>query len=376
MPLLKSLKTKASDSHMNKQPWISKPWTDIVFILSPSFFCLLLVLLMPNVFGHKAEVSDISWLFLVVLIDVSHVYSTLYRTYFDPAAFRKQKQLLIGIPVTGFIAAVLIYSISDLLFWRIIAYIAVFHFIRQQYGFMRIYSRKEEAPAFCKKTDVLAIYTATIYPILYWHLSGPKNFNWFLKGDFFYISVSPAILSILTGLYLCVIVVYLIKETWLINQTRQLNIPRNAILLGTFLSWYFGIVYFNGDLVFTLLNVISHGIPYMALVWIHGSKNRQQGSLQSHFLRFLYSPYGIGLFLLIIFLFAFVEESLWDLLVWKEHGMILLSGILPSMQLPREMVSLIVPLLILPQLTHYILDAFIWRIRKDDFRWASEKKDN
>ena len=34
--------------------------------------------------------------------------------------------------------------------------------------------------------------------------------------------------------------------------------------------------------------------------------------------------------------------------------------------------SLLVPLLTLPQLTHNILDGFIWKIRKDDIKWNNE----
>jgi len=32
----------------------------------------------------------------------------------------------------------------------------------------------------------------------------------------------------------------------------------------------------------------------------------------------------------------------------------------------------LVPLLTLPQLTHYILDGFIWKIRKDEIKWNNE----
>ena len=34
--------------------------------------------------------------------------------------------------------------------------------------------------------------------------------------------------------------------------------------------------------------------------------------------------------------------------------------------------SFIVPLLALPQITHYILDGFIWKIKKEEFRWSGE----
>ena len=37
-----------------------------------------------------------------------------------------------------------------------------------------------------------------------------------------------------------------------------------------------GIVYFKGDLTFTLLNVVSHGIPYYALVWAYGNNQQKE----------------------------------------------------------------------------------------------------
>jgi hypothetical protein len=30
----------------------------------------------------------------------------------------------------------------------------------------------------------------------------------------------------------------------------------------------------------------------------------------------------------------------------------------------------LVPLLSLPQIVHYVLDGFIWKIKKDDFAWS------
>src|SRR5687767_4225754 len=127
---------------MQKQPWMGKPLIDIIFILLPPFVSLLIIVLFPTLFQNSKGIPDTSWVILILLIDVAHVYSTLYRTYFDPQSFSKQGFLLTAIPFIGFIAGVLAYSISSQFFWRLLAYTAVFHFIRQQYGFMRIYSRK------------------------------------------------------------------------------------------------------------------------------------------------------------------------------------------------------------------------------------------
>jgi hypothetical protein len=68
----------------------------------------------------------------------------------------------------------------------------------------------------------------------------------------------------------------------------------------------------------------------------------------------------------LLILFAYFEEGLWDGLVWKEHA----SVFKPFATLPAinsdMLLALIVPLLALPQSTHYVLDGFIWKMKKKD----------
>lgn len=308
---------------------------------------------------------------LVLLIDVAHVYSTLYRTYFDRTALRKQRALLWTIPFLSFTAGVVVYSLNDLLFWRLLAYIAVFHFIRQQYGFMRVYSRKESASRVLRFVDSFTIYYATIYPLLYWHLSGPRNFNWFVDGDFIYLQ-SPALLWAATALYVLMLMVYAVKEIFLLATTGRFNWPKTAVIVGTIVSWYFGIVYFNGDMAYTLLNVVSHGIPYMALVWLHGKKTHSKPASGNAFLKAVFSTYGVVVFVGLIFLFAFVEEGLWNVAVWKEHGSVFGDRQWTRGAVTDQLLTLIIPLLAVPQLTHYVLDGFIWKIKNEEFKWSSE----
>lgn len=355
---------------MKKQPWIGKPFTEILFILLPPFLSLLVIILFPAFFQNNDTMPDAGWVVMILLIDVAHVYSTLYRTYFDPNALKKQRFLLWTIPFTCFVLGVLVYTMSITWFWRLLAYAAVFHFVRQQYGFMRVYSRKEPKHTIVAKIDVITIYYATIYPLLYWHLKGPRNFNWFMDDDFLFLQ-SNTLLSIATVLYYIVLAVYIAREIATLIQYRQINIPKFFIVAGTTLSWYFGIVYFNGDMAFTLLNVVSHGIPYMALIWLYGEKHYTSEKTTTRFLKTVFSQYGLVIFLAIIFFFAFAEEGLWDIAVWKEHANIFKTGSF-NLNINEKLLCFIVPLLALPQLTHYVLDGFIWKIKQDEFKWKNE----
>jgi len=348
------------------QPWIGSRWTDILFILMPPFFCLLFILLFPSFFKNQDGMSDVWWVALILLIDVAHVYSTLYRTYFDPVACKAYKNKLLVIPFVAFVVGVLLYSYQPLLFWRLLAYVAVFHFVRQQYGFMRMYSRKENSSRFFKTIDTITIYAATIYPLLFWHITADRKFNWFVEGDFFRAKVPVNLLLAFTTLYYFILIIYCTKEIIFSIQSKTINLPRNAVIAGTAASWFFGIVYLNGDMAFTLLNVVSHGIPYMALVWIYGKRNSKVTAKQpSRLLQSVFSRYGWLLFLAIIFLLAFVEEGLWDITLWKEHTTVFSIFYWGNIKLSDSFLTLIVPLLALPQITHYIIDGFIWQVKKE-----------
>jgi len=354
-------------ANMQHQPWIRSRLVDSIFILSPPFLALLIVALFPAEFKNSGKMPVEYWIILIVMIDVAHVYGTLYRTYFNPSEFEKRHPLFIAIPLFCYIAGVLLYMFDGIIFWRGLAYLAVFHFIRQQYGFMRIYSRKQKQSRLLNSIDVTAIYTATIYPLLYWHFTGShKNFNWFVNGDFV-LSKSVTVLAITKYIYAIIIGCYAVKECFMIYKLRKFNIPKNLVMAGTFLSWYFGIIYYNGDMAFTTLNVVSHGIPYMALVWIYEQK-RYTGTNEKKttLLRLTFSKYGgVIFFAAALILFAYAEEGLWDGLVWKEHQQFFKPfSALPAINKSIAL-ALVVPLLALPQSTHYVLDGFIWRVKKE-----------
>ncbi|KUG08530.1 hypothetical protein [Solirubrum puertoriconensis] len=344
-----------------KQPWIRSAWYDGLFVLAPPFVSLLIVLLLPAAFRNTPHMPLLGWVALVLLVDVSHVYSTLFRTYLDAQRRRRQLGLFVVVPVLCYAAGVALHLASGLLFWRVLAYLAVFHFIRQQYGFLRLYSRHEPTVPY-RWLDTAVIYYATIYPLLYWHFSPARNFNWFVDGDFVQLDW-PLGRLLATTAYAVLLVLYASKELQQWLQTRRFNLPRNLLVIGTLLSWYFGIVYFNGDLAFTLLNVVSHGIPYLALIWAAGAQPSSVAPRASPSGLWA-GKYGAAVFLGVLVMLAYFEEGIWDGLVWREHAAVFGW----FQQLPRvadaTTLAWLVPLLALPQTTHYVLDGFIWRREK------------
>lgn len=341
--------------------WLGNKWIELAFILAPPFLSVFIVVLFKPYFIAADDVSLLAWILLVVGIDVSHVYSTLYKTYWDRESFTANRALFLGVPILCFGLGVIVHSASATLFWTCMAYLAVFHFVRQQYGFMRLYSRSESNSTFTNYIDVAIIYSATLYPIIYWHLSGDRVFKWFVEDDFFLLN-KPQFIPYFSFLYYTILAVWLINLLYQLIKHEYFNLPKFLVQTGTLLSWHIGIITFNGDIIFTCLNVVAHGVPYMALIWLYGNKQAKAGRGLHYFAK----PLGVFLFILTLLTLGYIEEGLWDGFIWSDHQHAFpIFSSLPNLR-ETDLVNFMVPLLSTPQITHYVLDAYIWKIKKPE----------
>ncbi len=370
-----------------EQPWLSSALWDSLLIISPAFITSAIAIAFRSQLDNSQDMPLWAWVSFVLVVDVAHVYATLFRTYLNPKSFNEHKPLLLLIPFFCWAVGWALYSFDDLLFWRALAYLAVFHFIRQQYGFVALYARKDPTEFLkFKLLDKICIYAVTLFPLIYWHTHLPRNFSWFIKGDF--VSWMPA--AITDGAFIVYAVVgisYLVKELILLKRTAFFNIPKNLIVIGTATSWWVGIIALNSDIAFTMTNVVTHGIPYMALVWLYHNRasttstaDGASGLLNSGTINpkrnYLKLARDILLsfapaFVLFLIILAYIEEGFWDGLVWREH----LTFFSPFAQLPTvtesALLAVLVPLLSLPQSTHYVLDGFIWRVKDRVSSWSA-----
>jgi len=386
-------------SPLGNQAWLSSPLWDCAWIVGPAVLSASCVLYFREQIEGYQNVPLWVWVCFILLVDVTHVYATLFRTYLDPQALQKNKTVLVLMPVIAWVGGCLLYSLKEQYFWRGLAYLAVFHFIRQQYGFMVLYSRKEpEAVKKFQWLDLAAIYMATIYPLLFWH-THLRNFNWFVPTDF--VEGTPEIVSEVGFIvYVVVAIAYVIKE--IIMATRgSINVPKNLLLAATAFSWWTCIITVNSDVGFTVTNVVSHGVPYMALVWLYHGAGAQTALSQKLVAQELDSPgtaaKNVGvksetdrnlntawqtgwrkliisnavIFFAFMALLAWLEEGFWDGFIWREH----LAIFAPFWNLPRiadgALLALLVPFLTLPQSTHYLLDGFIWRVKERNNIWSA-----
>ncbi|MFT7678632.1 MAG: hypothetical protein ACI8QC_002626 [Planctomycetota bacterium] len=341
-----------------KPGWILGPRADALAFSGPVIAGLGLVAWAASRGNLHAPISPLLFLILVALIDVGHVYATVFRVYLDPSELRRRPALYLGIPLGVYAGSVLLYAQGPMVFWRVLAYLAVYHFVRQQWGWMAYARRRAgESGLFDLRLDKAAIYAATLYPLLYWHTHLPADFEWFIVGDFVALPAWADTLGL--GLHHLVLGLFFARQVQRAARGLGVNYAKLQILISTWIAWFGGIVILRSDLAFTALNVLSHGVPYLAFVWTLEHR-RRAGS--KGWIAALFTPRFCLLFLALLGLVGYAEEWLWDRSLWHEpEGLFPGPAWFPS----GALVALLVPLLALPQATHYLLDGWIWRTRNN-----------
>ena len=335
---------------------VSRTW-DVAVFGGPALLSLAL-LAWGAATGILAEETPAwAWVATVVFVDVAHVWATAYRVYTDREELWRRPSLYFGVPLAVYCVGVLLYSTSSGLFWRALAYVAVFHFVRQQYGWVALYRRRLGiASRVDRILDDAAIYNATLYPVLHWHAHLPREFAWFIPGDFIP-GLPQAAARALLPVHLGIMAAYAARQIWLRARGRPVSPGKDLVVATTWAAWFVGIVALDSDYAFTVTNVLIHGIPYLALVGLYGRSRYASGGSA---LASLFRKGAWALFLAPIAVLAWIEEWGWDRVLWHERGALFPGA---DLHVGPALLALLVPLLALPQATHYVLDAWIWRSR-------------
>ncbi len=328
--------------------WIVGREADLAMLAIPLAATLLLLAL-----PRPADVPLWAFLLLVVAFDVSHVWSTLYLGYLDGSALRRRPLLfLLPIPLVAF-ASYRLHLHSPTVFWTLVAYVAIHHFAAQQYGFVALYKlRAGERDPFDRALDKWTLWVGALGPVALWHTT--DRFDWFGHGEEFLLRLDPGLrpdlLAVMTGFAL----VYLGRQVQHARAGR-FNLGKNLWMLAAWLSWSVGLALADHPLVSLAAINLLHGVPFLVLVWFRVRKARQaQGQ-----------PLGAGgllgwlsgrwwAFFGLVLVLALLEEGAWERLVWGKR--------LARVTLSPEGLSLAVAALATPQIVHYLLDGFLWKL--------------
>ncbi len=332
--------------------WLFSRPVDLALFGGTAVVALVLVALAPAM-GIGKDAPEWSWITGVLLVDVAHVWSTTFVVYLDPIEW-KRRPLLYGLtPLAMFALGVALYAWGPGPFWRFIAYLAVFHFVRQQYGWVMLYrARNGERERLGRWIDGATVYAATLYPLIWWHAQLPRGFAWMRDGDFI-TGLAPWVADVAGIAYVGLVAIYVGRAVAQLVRRQPVSWGKHLVVVTTALCWYVGIVGTNTDYTFTVTNVFIHGVPYMALVYFYAKAAAREAPTGAS-ARLL--GRGILVCLATLWMIAYVEEMLWDRALWHDRSWLFGGGLDIG-----GGAMILAPLLAVPQLTHYALDAFLWR---------------
>lgn len=317
--------------------------------------------------------------FWIVSVDGPHVFGTLSRTYLDAEEWRTRAPLLLG-SLLWFLAgpAALTASLAGdsrlpfLTFLTLAQLWAYWHVVRQHYGFMVLYQKKNgEAAGKANPIDYWVFYLLMLAPFASFLLRHPEARPQLGLGANLSAAEEQAVLllhlSTLGGILL-----YFGKEAWRVARGEAFNLPKNLFLLSAvslhlfiFLHPY---VSTRVDIrLFAVFVTYYHNIQYHGIVWFH-NRNRYRDDERgerygwaSRVSRNFLTYYAVG----ILFTLAYRYSN------WYVVGLPvpLLPGPNALSQLPLGSLFTVSDLAIGFwwgfAFNHYYLDQKIWRVSRD-----------
>src|SRR3984893_442639 len=120
--------------------WIISAREDLIwFIGSVASSYALLVLYVTGILPLLPMVA--AW---AILIDAPHVFGTFSRTYLDRSEWQSRKRLLLGSLLFFVVGPALVLLGFGFTFFFVAALWAYYHLVKQHYGFMVLYKKKND----------------------------------------------------------------------------------------------------------------------------------------------------------------------------------------------------------------------------------------
>lgn len=252
--------------------WIFNKKIDLTFI----FFPMLGIPLFFLFFNELNNFTLIFFLIMIQLLDVGHVYTTVWMTIFDKKELSSNKIRYILYPILiGIIFFLWIY-LKIPFFWSFIAYFTIYHNIKQGYGIQRWYQKKHDR--YCKESNYL-FYLMTSLPVLIAHFRDNLNISFYTEKDdmifkyigedFFFAGIQFDNLPIffLYIIYFLIIAYFITTEGVRFNKTNKLETTRFLYILAFSFMYGISFIYFKHIIHIASAIIISHALLYIYILY-------------------------------------------------------------------------------------------------------------
>ena len=396
--------------------WIFNKKEDLTWLVFPSLVSFLIVIsyiVMVNFFGlTKYNSIIIIYLTWAILFDGTHIFATYSRTYFDKEFFRENKSLLLKsllIFIVGPAFIIIIYSLnyslnqasmSFIVFNRFALLYGYYHVIRQHWGFVVIYRKKNnETNTITRKLDGYILALGSIFPFLHGQMGNIKiihkselivfsNQEWnnlsvylislgviilvlYFSKKLFLKKLKLDVISILLIMSSCIIffinnfglnnvllylsylvavlfiVVFIYYLVILFKDKERFNYPKWVLILTVIISYNI-ILHLNLPILIIFAAItVFHNIQYHKIINFHNVNKYKKSSKNKHgFSVVLTKRLSIFILLALLFNIIFIPKFTINLI----SSNLLLSYIITTFfwGIPFH---------------HYYLDSVIWKIK-------------
>lgn len=291
-----------------------------------------------------------------ILIDAPHVFGTFSRTYFDRAERTARKRLLWGSLAFFLIGPLMVWMGAGLVFFFVAALWAYYHLVKQHYGFMVLYKKKNDdlAPV-DNALDRALLLLAFTYP-----------FVAFVATDAEAMARVPASLHAgVGGLAKVLLVATLLAAlAWVGRQGQRaltgqsLNVPKYLLLAAAIpMHWVVLLTPMpHKPLAIVAILTIYHNLQYHRLIWFHNKKYVQGDDRRER--------YG-GAELISRRLLYYIGFGLLFGLWYQGPRQYTLYHTLANNQPETFWIRMVAAFFWGYAFIHYYLDSKIWRVRRD-----------
>lgn len=254
--------------------WIISAKDDLIwFIGSVVTSYALLVLYVMGVLPLIPMVA--AW---AILIDAPHVFGTFSRTYFDRSERQSRGRLLWGSLLFFVVGPLMVLAGLGLVFFFIGALWAYYHLVKQHYGFMVLYKKKNNdlAPV-DNALDRLFLLFAFNYPFVAFIARDPEAMA--RVPQVLHSSINGLALALLAG-------TIVLGLAWLVRQLQRaftgppLNVPK-YLLLGAAIPMHWVVLLTpmpHKPIAIVAILTIYHNFQYHRLIWFHNKKYQRSGT--------------------------------------------------------------------------------------------------
>jgi uncharacterized membrane protein len=287
-----------------------------------------------------------------VLVDAPHVFGTLSRTYFDREERAARARLLWFSLLFFAVGPLMVLAGLGLVFFFLAALWAYYHLVKQHYGFMVLYKKKnadlDRVDNFLDRAFLLLAFT---YPFVAFVARDPEAME----------RVPPVLRGVVGTLEAALLAATVAAgAAWLGRQAQRfrkglpLNLPKYLLLAAAVpMHWVVLLTPMpHKPIAIVALLTIYHNFQYHRLIWFHNQKYRRGADGRER--------HGAAEFIsrrLLSYVLAGVVFGVWY-------------------QVPRQYVNHAAdPEAFLTQMSsgflwgyafvHYYLDSKIWRVRRD-----------